>query len=206
MSQQQGSQESSDQSTDDGEHVEAVQPLQSPSSWSMHGKGRTDAGPKSEHPSTYDESIPPGSCHAQDYGQGASSPSSRTTNSTSQKPKNSRRTPNAGNTSDADAFETRYRPYNHYTRGWLVPPWARPQQNNSGVLQTLVLLIIGIMLILAFCVIITVLISLQIGILNFRLIPFTFLIVLITLLVAFTTIAMLWVTGKMERIKPPSWW
>ncbi len=45
---------------------------------------------------------------------------------------------------DGDAFETHYRPYNHYTGRSQVPPWAKPQQNNFASLRFfIVFLLLG---------------------------------------------------------------
>jgi hypothetical protein len=167
--------------------------------------------PKSEHPSTYDESIPPLSYHAQDAVQ-ASSSSPGTQRSAAKKPQKSRQSLNAGNSSDADAFETTYRPYSQYTGRWQVPPWARPQQNNAGALRNLILLIMGILLIPMLCVVLNsvlrAIIFLPFAVVGAIFFPFIMLAasllgiaVLVLIFIAFLSPG-----RKSGRIKPPLWW
>lgn len=188
MNQQQGSQESSDQSTDDGEQYS------SPSPWQIQGRGRTDEGPKSEHPSTYDESIPPLSYHAQDHGQAFSSSSSPKVGAN---PKESPRVGASPSPTEADGLKMKYSPYSQYTGGWQVPSWARPQRNNFGIGWPFVWLSIAIIMLLVLCSIVKFLIVLLLVILP---------VVLGVLLLAFILSAIVWVIGKIDRIKPPFRW
>ncbi len=186
MNQQQDSQGSSSQFEDDEEQY----PLASP--WLVQGKGRTHEGPKSEHPSTYDESIPPLSYHAQDYGR-VSSPSSPKVGTSSRV--GASPPPTYKTSSGSDALKTAHRPYSQYTGGWQVPPWARPQQSNSRSVWPYVLLAIGIFASPALCfVLINVII------------PLIAMIVLGALLLACIVIVVLWVIGKIDSTLPPFWW
>jgi hypothetical protein len=183
MSQQQDSQGSSSQFED----YEEQYPLSSP--WLVQGKGRTHEGPKSEHPSTYDESIPPLSYHAQDYGQASSLPSS------SQIGASPRVEASPTPTSKTGTLKMAYHPYRQYTGGRQVPPWARPQQNTFGSAWPYVWLIIGI---LAFPMLCFILINVVI--------PLIVITVLGALLFACLVIVILWIVGKIDHILPPSRW
>jgi hypothetical protein len=189
MNQQQYSQGSSSQFEDD----KGQSTLASP--WLIQKKGRRHGGPKSEHPSTYDESIPPLSYHAQDQRQTSSSspPQARVSLEATHK-----------TSPDGTTPQTAYRPYSQYTGSWQVPPWARPQQNNFEALQFFVWFIIAIALmpVLIFFIV-NVLIPLLIVIFQIFLIV---LFILGILLLAFAFIAILWIIGKINSIKPPFWW
>jgi hypothetical protein len=200
MGQRQDSQGSSGQSEDDEESQA------SSSRWLLQGKNGDRKVPKSEHPSTYDESIPALSYRAQNTAQ-IPSPAPETQKSSAQNPQKSRQSSNADLASDADAFETTYRPYSQYTGRWQVPPWARPQQNNTGTLRLLILLIIDIVVFPALCVFLQGVTMLHLGALNLLLIPFIVLFVALGgLLLSFTMFAFLSMRGKTGRIKPPRWW
>jgi len=190
MNQQQDSQESSSQLEDDKE----ASTLSSPRL--IHGKGRTHEGPKSEHPSTYDESIPPLTYRAQDYGQASSSPSQNVEASlrTGDSPVPTDRT-----SPEVNAPKMAQRPYSQYAGSWQVPSWARPQQNNSKTLRFLVWLIIILMLSpLLYALIQFLLITL--------LAALVFLVILGILLVAFVIVAALWFIGRIDGMKPPFRW
>jgi hypothetical protein len=198
MSQQQDSQGSLGQSEDDEEqHVLSSLRL-------MYEKDRRHQVPKSEHPSTYDTSIPPLSYHAQDAVQ-ASSSHLGTEKSTAQ---NNRQSANAGNTSDIDAFETTYCPYSQYTGRWQVPPWAKPQQNNAGTLQILLLLLIAIIVFPGICIVTLFIMLLPVDGTRYILSLFMMLgsFVLCAMLLVFALIAIVSLMRKIRRIKPPSWW
>ena len=189
MGQQQDSQASSSQS-EDAEEQQA-----SSSHWLSQDRNRSREAPKSEHPSTYDESVPSLGYHAQDAAQTSSS-SPRTQRSSTQNSQKNRRASNADLASDADAFETTYRPYSQYTGRWQVPPWAQPQQNNAGTLQLLVLLMIDIIVFPALCVILRGVAVVNMGAWGFLVVPF---IILGALLLGFTILAFL----SIRRAKPP---
>ncbi len=138
MSQQQLVPEPQDESTTDSqENEEIYQHLYKPRSSDM---------PKEEHPSTFEETIPPYSYHAQDRitqspADPAHSAHFHETNARQRQSRRQRFSP------DGDALENGYRPHQQqqYSR---VPPWARPQpQRNSHVLRWLILIVIAIIFI-----------------------------------------------------------
>lgn len=198
MNQQQGSQESFNQSTNDGEQGweqisgrdQPVLPLQPPSPWQIQGKGGTYEGPKSEHPSTYDESVPPLSYRAQDYRQASSSSS----------PNNEASAGVGGSPRVGAGAKVGGGPRVRFSSTSTVPPWARPQQNNVGNLWIFGALIAAIMLFPVSCFIIKLLISF------IPLIVFIALVVPImlgVLLLAFVIIAIFWIIAKIHSI---FWW
>ena len=106
---------------------------------------RSSDKPKDEHPSTFEETIPPYSYHAQDrVAQNPADPAHSAhfheTNARERQARRRRFSP------DGDALENGYRPYQQqYSQ---VPSWARPQrQRNSHFLRWLVLVILVILLI-----------------------------------------------------------
>ena len=106
---------------------------------------RSSDKPKDEHPSTFEETIPPYSYHAQDrVAQNPADPAHSAhfheTNARERQARRRRFSP------DGDALENGYRPYQQqYSQ---VPSWARPQrQRNSHFLRWLVLVIMAILLI-----------------------------------------------------------
>jgi hypothetical protein len=186
MNQQQDSQGSSSQFEDDKAQSGLVSP------WPIQSKRRKHEGPKSEHPSTYDESIPPLSYHAQDHRQAASSSSPKAEASPEATQKTS---------SDGAIPKMAHRPYSQYTGGWQVPSWARQQQNNSKTIPPLVWFIIGIILFPPLLyIIINIIFPLLLLFILFVLI------VMGILLLAFVIIATLWFIGRVDSIKPPFWW
>src|SRR5690242_4752664 len=119
------------------------QPLESeiqaqPYYWSTRPKAKTGDVPKNEHPSTYEEAIPPYSYRAQE------------TASSTPRQENRGARANAGqHRSDTprDAFERSYQPSTAYNMQWQVPWWARPQHNNGKGLRTAVFVVLGLLLI-----------------------------------------------------------
>ena len=107
---------------------------------------RSSGMPKEEHPSTFEETIPPYSYHAQDrVAQNPADPAHSAhfheTNARQRQARRRRFSP------DGDALENGYRPYQQQKYS-QVPPWARPQpQRNSHVLRWLVLIILAFLLI-----------------------------------------------------------
>jgi type IV secretory pathway VirB6-like protein len=96
--------------------------------------------PKNEHPSTYEDLMPPYSYQAQD-----STPYlSQQKNSTYRAYTRQQR---SHWDSDGDAFEHGYRPYSAYNMQWQVPVWARPQHNSKHTLRTAIFLVLGVLLI-----------------------------------------------------------
>jgi hypothetical protein len=108
--------------------------------WSTRPKSKTSDVPKNEHPSTYEELMPPYSYQAQD-----------STPYLSQQKNSAYRANTRQQRShwefDGDAFEQGYRPYSAYTMQWQVPAWARPQHNNKHTLRTAIFLVLGVLLI-----------------------------------------------------------
>lgn len=109
---------------------------------------RSSNMPKDEHPSTFEETIPPYSYRAQDRVT-RNTPDPRSgahfheTNVQERQARRRRFSP------DGDALENGYQPYRQQQRVYnQVPPWARPQQHkNRHVLRWIVLLILAIVLI-----------------------------------------------------------
>lgn len=130
MSQQQFVPEPQDESTTGAQENEAVQ---------QHlYKSRNSNMPKEEHPSTFEETIPPYSYRAQDrVAQNPADPAHSAhfheTNARARQERRQRFSP------DGDALENGYRPYQQQQRYAQVPPWARPQpQRNSRVLRWII--------------------------------------------------------------------
>jgi len=90
-------------------------------------KSKTGAMPKTDHPSSYEEPIPPYNYQAQDrgYEQGAT----RSYNSMQQ------------------------------PQWQQVPPWARPQRQNKGVLRWIVLIVLGLLLIKPLLILATIILA-----------------------------------------------
>ena len=107
-----------------------------------------NAMPKEEHPSTFEETIPPFSYRAQDrVTQNTPDPARgahfHETNARERQSRRRRFSP------DGDALENGYRPYQQQQRmSYQVPPWARPQQQrHSHFLRWFVLVVVAIVLI-----------------------------------------------------------
>jgi hypothetical protein len=109
---------------------------------------RSSNMPKDEHPSTFEETIPPYSYRAQDRvtsntpdaGSGAHL---HETNAQQRQSRRRRFSP------DGDALENGYQPYRQQQRMYgQVPSWARPQQHkNRHILRWIVLLVLAILFI-----------------------------------------------------------
>jgi hypothetical protein len=120
------------------------QPLESeiqaqPYYWSTRPKAKTGDVPKNEHPSTYEESIPPYSYRAQE---------SASYTSRQEIPAYRADARQQRSASDNYAFEQSYRPYTAHNMQWQVPYWARPQHNNGKGLRTAVFVVLGLLLII----------------------------------------------------------
>lgn len=224
MSQQQGSQESPDQSTNEGEQWQGqAPPLQSPLPWLIQGKRRIPDGPKSDHPSTYDESIPPLSYRAQDDRQASIS--------SSPKARESLKSGTSARVGEGARVEGRARVGGSQRVGgragvegsqrvgasptptgdtgdmgdmgdmgyrqWRVPPWARPQRNNFGAMWLYVLVTMAILAFPMLCFLISVVV---------QFLALMILIVVGILLLTFTVFAIFWAMRKIDRMKPPFWW
>ena len=110
--------------------------------------------PKDEHPSTFEETIPPHSYRAQDrVTQNTPDPLSgahfHETNAHERQSRRRRFSP------DGDALENGYQPYRQQQQRVYnqVPPWARPQQHRSRrVLRWIVLFVLALVLIKPFLI------------------------------------------------------
>jgi hypothetical protein len=139
VSQQQLVPEPQDESTSASQGNEAIyQHLYKPRNSNM---------PKDEHPSTFEETIPPYSYRAQDRAaQNQTDPAHSAhfheTNARVRRARRQRFSP------DGDALENGYRPYQQQQQYSQVPPWARPQpQRNSHILRWLIMIVLAIILI-----------------------------------------------------------
>ncbi len=167
------------------------QPLESeiqaqPYYWSTRPKAKTGDTPKNEHPSTYEESIPPYSYRAQE----SASYDSRQENPAYRANAGQQRSDFTRNT-----FESSYQPYTAYNIQWQVPWWAQPQHNNGKGLRTAVFVVLGLLLVipllkLMFFLVAGIGILLGVAILAVALIP-----ILIVLLAMFAAIALLVLGG-----------
>jgi hypothetical protein len=104
--------------------------------------------PKDEHPSTFEETIPPYSYRAQDrVAQNTPDPANTAhfyeTNARERQSRRRRFSP------DGDALENGYQPYRQQQRVHSqVPSWARPQQRrNARFLRWIIVLILAIIFI-----------------------------------------------------------
>ncbi len=109
---------------------------------------RSSNMPKDEHPSTFEETIPPYSYRAQDrVTQNTPEPANRAhfyeTNASERQSRRRRFSP------DGDALENGYQPYRQQQRmRSQVPSWARPQQHkNRHLLRWIILLVLVIVFI-----------------------------------------------------------
>ncbi|MBV9257905.1 MAG: hypothetical protein JO215_07790 [Ktedonobacteraceae bacterium] len=148
MSQQQLVPEPQDESSiDSRENEEIYQPYKS-------AHARSSNMPKEEHPSTFEETIPPFSYPAQDrIAQNETDPAhSAHFHETNARERESRR---RRFSTDGDALENGYQPYQQQQMYSQVPPWARPQrQRGSHILRWLVLIVLAIILIKPFLILI----------------------------------------------------
>lgn len=106
---------------------------------------KTGDMPKNEHPSTFEETIPPYSYPA----QGMAIPPSQTYTASGKQTGQAqqRHAKRQQFSPDGDAFEYGYRPYQNRASynyaAQQVPPWARPQRHNGSGLRWLVLIVLG---------------------------------------------------------------
>lgn len=121
----------------DHDELERIRPWQA--------RSKTSDMPKSEHPSAYEESLPPYSYRAQDSASATLRPPEAEHAARSRRDEHWQQRQQFG--PDGDAFEQGYRPYTHYNMYQQVPPWARPQHHGRGVLRWVVLAILGVLLI-----------------------------------------------------------
>ncbi len=99
--------------------------------------GASDA-PKDEHPSTFEDSIPPYSYQAQSSAFNDQQASVEGVGREGPRPQ------------DGGGSEQRYRPssYNQYNPQWQVPSWARPQRHKGNkVMRWIVLIVLALLLI-----------------------------------------------------------
>jgi len=131
--------------------------------------------PKDEHPSTFEDSIPPYSYQAQEYDA----------------PRQSERVVDADSPGREQA--QRARSQTQYQAYWQVPLWARPQrQRGNKVWRWLVLLILAVVLIKPIIVLVTIIlgaIGIALGVALFAILLPIFILLLI--LLAFAAMALI---------------
>jgi hypothetical protein len=121
----------------------------------QHGNGRPNKAktremPKNDHPTTFEQSIPPHAYPAQDgvraREQSPESQQQRTHGQHARQMHNMRG--NQRFSPDGDALEHGYRPYKQYNNGGNgVSGWARPQRGFGGKpVRLLVLILLGVAL------------------------------------------------------------
>jgi len=114
--------------------------MQHPYYWST-GAARGD-GPKDEHPSTFEDSLPPYSYQAQEYNHA----------------RQSERMVDAD--SRARECSQQNRSQAQYQASWQVPSWARPQQHRGNkALRWLILIILAAVLIKPIIVLATIILG-----------------------------------------------
>lgn len=132
-------------------------------------------GPKDEHPSTFENSIPPYSYQAQEHGSD----------------RQSERVVDAGGSGREQAQQDRSQ--RQYQGSWQVPSWARPQrQGGNKVLRWLVLLILAMVLIKPIIVLVTIIlgaIGIALGVALFAILLPIF--ILLVILLAFVAMALI---------------
>lgn len=192
MGQQEQEFSSEAQNTDkralDNEEIYTHQPYY----WST--KQTRGDGPKDEHPSTFEDSIPPYSYQAQEHDSA----------------RRSERVVDAA--SPEREQEQRDHPRTHYQAHWQVPSWARPQQHQGKkMLRWLVLAILAVVLIKPIIVLVAIIlgaIGLAVGVALFAiLLPIFILLVILLSFVAMALIflAMLGVPIRRGRFRSRSW-
>jgi hypothetical protein len=134
------------------------------------GKHQASSMPKSEHPSTYDDSIPSYSYHAQD-GTTFTQPT-RAESTGQQEQSSQRRSSNFAGTS----FENNSRPYSQYKTQQQTPLWVWPRFKGRNIVKVLLLLtlagilltaVVTVIFILAVSLIVPLIIAFYIAVLYF---------------------------------------
>ena len=102
-----------------------------------YNRSESNDGPKDEHPSTFEDSIPPYSYQAQSSTFNDQQASVEGVGREGPRPQ------------DGGGSEQRYRPsYNQYNPQWQVPSWARPQRHKGNkVVRWIVLIVLALLLI-----------------------------------------------------------
>ena len=162
----------SSQSAKGDELSDAEISTQRPASWSS--RSRTGDVTKNEHPSAFEEPLPPYSYHAQDQ-RAREEPARTTTASTSRTRPGTQQQRSQRLSLDGDALENGYRPYQ-------TPFWARPQRQNRGQVLRIIILVMLIMLLVKMLPLLATLIITLLGI-GLFLVLLPILIVLISVLV-----------------------
>ncbi|MBV8694006.1 MAG: hypothetical protein JO125_15840 [Chloroflexi bacterium] len=137
---------------------------------------KSEAGkmPKTDHPLSYEETIPPYSYQAQD----------RAEHIYTQQEEVRQDIPQYGS-----------RPYNMQPPQWQqVPPWARPQRNKKGMLRWIVLIVLGLLLIKPLLILVGILLA-SVGIVLFVVLLPILIIFGILLAIAVTILIVLAVLG-----------
>ncbi|GAC1363584.1 MAG: hypothetical protein NVS2B12_33010 [Ktedonobacteraceae bacterium] len=119
----------------------------------LSNKKRAGAMPKYEHPSTYEDEIPPYSYRAQDAARPDVEQKQQESSQQSQQEAGAR---GRGFSPDGDAFENGYRPYRNMAQ---APFWARRQPNTRGSGRTIAIIIVALFLLPALFKVLAVLLS-----------------------------------------------
>ncbi len=156
-------------------------------------KNRTSDMPKFEHPSTFDETIPPYSYAAQDGGDSARRQGQNASKSSQRQ--DSRR---QNFSPDGDAFETGYRPYARYRTQNRWHFWARPQQQRS-IGRTIFFVLLAILLIPVLIKVLIILLS----VLAFFFVGFVF---VALILASLALVAFYLLRRSLRRVRRNFWW
>jgi len=135
-------QQGQDAQSQDNEEVYAE-----PYYWSTQRKSSNI--PKEEHPSTYEESIPPYSYRAQDSATYKKQADNIVDADPGPQQRQERQSQKQQFSSGGNTSGTRERSYRQYNMRWQVPPWARPQPRKPGNLlwRVLMIVVLGVILI-----------------------------------------------------------
>lgn len=120
-----------------GQHAQSHDDEEIYTSYYRPNRRKDKALPKSEHPSTFEDSIPPYSYRAQDEAAPSSEEPRFASKSTYNREQPSRR----HFSPDGDAFETGYQPYRQPQMQFQVPPWARPPRHKMHIGRLIVLIV-----------------------------------------------------------------
>ena len=186
MSQQEFVPEPQGQSEQSSEHEEIYT---QPYYWST--KPKSGGILKDEHPSTFEESIPPYSYPAQDSTRYRQQRDNVVDSEPAQKQRQRQQF-----SPDGDAFEQGYRPYTQYNRWQQVPPWAQPQRHQGRhVLRWIVLIVLGLALLKPLLVLVGILLAGVIGIALFAILLPILIALMIAIIVAMIALVVMTALG-----------
>lgn len=171
----------------------------------MGQMGNTGNMPKNEHPSTFEESIPPYSYKAQDGPERSSAPHEQL-RSTGEQSYQKQQQQQQYYSPDGDAFEQGYQPYASMQQQF-VPPWARPQRNAMKPWRWVVLVVLGVLLIKPVLILAGIAIA-GIGFLlgAALLVVLLPIIIIFSLLAVFSVMALIVMSVLGVPIRPGRWW